>query len=61
MPATLVRGNGIYWNEVPIVNTEPFDAPERDKHVAFYVVDLMNDIGGLMLVGSDKANLYCRH
>lgn len=55
IPCSLTRGNfRIYWNEVALF--ENIDGLEK---IRFYVVDLMNDIGNLMLVGSREANKYC--
>ncbi|KAK4878030.1 hypothetical protein RN001_010536 [Aquatica leii] len=66
VPSALVRGritgknNLIYWNEVPIVCNEQYQNVEDLKtYMTYAVVDLMNHIGRLMLVGSIEANEYC--
>ncbi|XP_060524717.1 armadillo repeat-containing protein 3 [Cylas formicarius] len=56
IPSCLVKGTGrIYWNEVAIVESIGID-----EILKFYVVDLMENIGQLTLVGSREANRYCR-
>ncbi|KAF5284946.1 hypothetical protein FQA39_LY16901 [Lamprigera yunnana] len=66
IPATLVRGdfvgrnNLIYWNEVPIICNENIDGTEDSKtYMAYAVVDLMDNIGNLMIAQSPEANKYC--
>ncbi|CAG9823942.1 unnamed protein product [Phaedon cochleariae] len=51
---SLVKGgNRIYWNEVAL-----FDSTTRGT-LQFYIVDLMINIGHLLVVGSREANQYC--
>lgn len=56
IPCTLTRGaDSIYWNEVPLLR------PGRNRgNLQYYVVDLMEHIGELYLVGSRDANCYCQ-
>lgn len=56
IPCTIERKNKIYWNEVGLL--------EQGEHgcvLTFYVVDLMTDIGSLLLVGSRIANKYLKY
>ncbi|KAF2885149.1 hypothetical protein ILUMI_21025 [Ignelater luminosus] len=63
VPCTLVRGRDrvFYWNEVPITNEEPYANlnDEQKTYLSYAVVDLINKVGELMLVGSVEANKYC--
>lgn len=55
IPCSLVRGTRkVYWNEVASLETN-----QEETILKFYVVDLMNNIGNLLLVGSREANQYC--
>ncbi|CAG9765278.1 unnamed protein product [Ceutorhynchus assimilis] len=55
IPCSLVKGSlRIYWNEVAL-----FENVDNETRIRFYVVDLMHDLGNLMLVGSREANKYC--
>ncbi|XP_030750535.1 uncharacterized protein LOC115878252 [Sitophilus oryzae] len=57
IPCSLVKGNlKIYWNEVAV-----FEGLDTDEKVKFYVVDLIEDLGNLMPVGSREANKYCNN
>ncbi|XP_018561226.1 uncharacterized protein LOC108903495 [Anoplophora glabripennis] len=55
IPASLVKGTeSFYWNEVLL-----FDSPPNNGKLKLYVVDLINNIGDLLVVGSRAANQYC--
>lgn len=55
VPASLVKGKAsLYWNEVVLCDPEPSHGTLK-----LYVVDLMNNIGDLLVVGSRAANQYC--
>ncbi|KAB0791117.1 hypothetical protein PPYR_02917 [Photinus pyralis] len=65
IPCTLCKGKGrndsIYWNEVPILCNEEYEqlGENVSTYMGYAVVDLMDDIGELMLVGTMKADNYC--
>ncbi|KAH1021940.1 hypothetical protein HUJ04_011423 [Dendroctonus ponderosae] len=53
IPCSLVKGSSrIYWNEVALL--ENIDGRVK---IRFYVVDLINEVGELLLVGSREASL----
>ncbi|KAF7285722.1 hypothetical protein GWI33_010142 [Rhynchophorus ferrugineus] len=55
IPCSLVKGNlKVYWNEVAA-----FEGVDTNEKVRFYVVDLIDNLGDLLLVGSREANKYC--
>ncbi|KAJ8941209.1 hypothetical protein NQ314_010467 [Rhamnusium bicolor] len=55
IPTSLVKGRSkLYWNEVAL-----FDSKCNDDTLTFYVVDLMDNVGKLLKVGSRDANQYC--
>lgn len=55
IPATLVKGkNKLYWNEVALIQTE-----NRSKVLKMFVVDLMDNVGRLLPLGSKDCNMYC--
>lgn len=55
IPTTLTRSKGnLYWNEIISSDPEP-----NSNSMKWYVVDLVNNIGDLLVVGSRKANHYC--
>ncbi|RZC40606.1 uncharacterized protein BDFB_002774 [Asbolus verrucosus] len=55
IPATLVRGkNKLYWNEIALIQSKG-----RKTVLKMFVVDLMNNIGQLLPVGSRECNAYC--
>ncbi|XP_018561200.1 uncharacterized protein LOC108903477 [Anoplophora glabripennis] len=55
MPSTLVKGRQkIFWNEVAL--PDPYC---KDDTLALFVVDLMDNIGDLLMVGTRAANRYC--
>lgn len=56
VPATLNRGSGnVYWNEVAVSTGDENDV----CYLTYCVVDLMYDVGKLLVVGSEAANKYC--
>lgn len=62
IPCTLVKGkNGLYWNEIPLpVTHEKHMTTKNKKHYLVYgVVDLMENVGSIMTVGSASAKRYC--
>ncbi|KAK5638834.1 hypothetical protein RI129_013129 [Pyrocoelia pectoralis] len=63
IPCALCKGNNdlIYWNEVPVLCNEDYEILEDNvnTYMEYAVVDLMNEIGELMLVGTVKADKYC--
>ncbi|XP_050308691.1 uncharacterized protein LOC126745056 [Anthonomus grandis grandis] len=55
IPCSLVKGSlKIYWNEVAL-----FKEVDGEERLQIYVIDLMYEIGNLMLVGTKQANKYC--
>ncbi|CAG9854044.1 unnamed protein product [Phyllotreta striolata] len=55
IPCSFVKGqNNLYWNEVAV-----FTGIGEHQILTIYVVDLMNNIGNLMAVGTKEANNYC--
>lgn len=58
--ASLVRGsNGFMWNEIPL-NVSAKEYLSYDKaHLTFGVVDLMWDVGRIMIAGGKEADNYC--
>jgi hypothetical protein len=55
IPTTFVKGKGrLYWNEVALIQTE-----DHRTFLKMFVVDLMNNIGQLLPVGSRECNAYC--
>ncbi|KAG5863989.1 hypothetical protein JTB14_032725 [Gonioctena quinquepunctata] len=55
IPCSLVKGGKkLYWNEVAL-----FDSQSNEATLKLYIVDLMNNIGNLLMVGSREANQYC--
>lgn len=60
VPASLIKGeNGFMWNEVPMNLMTQGNLNNRNSALAYGVVDLVEDVGKIMLVGSDEANDYC--
>lgn len=54
LPCSLVKGKSrLYWNEVAL-----FD--QIDDTLQFFVVDLMDNLGDLLSLGSRQANQYCK-
>lgn len=55
IPCSLVKGSSrVYWNEVAL-----FENIDGSEKIRFYVVDLIDEVGELLLVGSREANKYC--
>ncbi|CAH1104753.1 unnamed protein product [Psylliodes chrysocephalus] len=55
IPCSLVKGaHNLYWNEVAV-----FSGIGYEQTLTIYIVDLMNNIGNLMAMGSKEANYYC--
>ncbi|XP_044258835.1 uncharacterized protein LOC123007536 [Tribolium madens] len=55
IPATLVKGkNKLYWNEVALIQSK-----KKTTVLRTYVVDLMDNVGQLLPVGSKECNIYC--
>ncbi|EEZ98165.1 hypothetical protein TcasGA2_TC000592 [Tribolium castaneum] len=55
IPATLVKGKSkLYWNEVALIQSE-----KKAKVLRMFVVDLMDNVGQLLPVGSRECNVYC--
>lgn len=55
IPVSLVRGKAsLYWNEIVLLDPEPSHGTLK-----MYVVDLIKNIGDLLVVGSRAANHYC--
>lgn len=51
---SLVKGRRkLYWNEVAVLDT-------KDDNLKLYVVDLMDNLGNLLALGSKAANQYCQ-
>lgn len=63
IPATLVKGkNGLYWNEIPLpITHEEYMTTKTKKNCMVYgVVDLMENVGSILTVGSASAKRYCQ-
>ncbi|KAJ8921928.1 hypothetical protein NQ315_008562 [Exocentrus adspersus] len=57
IPSTFVKGrnkNNVYWNEIAVLDVE-----DKKTTLKVYVVDLVNNPGELLLVGTRAANQYC--
>lgn len=61
LPASLVRGDNEHmWNEVPMNVMARGRLQKHQKSITYGVVDLLMDVGKLMLVGSEEAKNYCK-
>lgn len=63
IPSTLVKGkNGVYWNEIPlpIIHEKYMATKTKKNYMIFGVVDLMENVGSILPVGSTSAKRYCQ-
>lgn len=56
IPCTLERKDKLYWNVVALL-----EFVRGNRVLKFYIVDLMNNVGTLLSLGSREANKYLRN